>query len=486
MSLTRKVAYNTIIQIIGKVITTVISLVLIGYLTRYLGVAGFGAYTTIFAYVSFWAVFADFGFFTIMVRELSKPQADTAKIFNNIMTLRAMLGIIVFSLAFIAALFIPNYSLVIKLGIGLCALGWFWMTLNSTYVGVFQSNLKMDRAVITDILGRIVILGLVILFIKLDYGLVAIMAAYLAGNLVNFLASMILGLRWVKLKLAFDFNFWRKIFWETLPMGVIVVLGVVYFKMDTVLLSLLKTPTDVGIYGPAFKILEIMLLLPGMFMGNVFPIITRYIAAKDHRLALAIQKAFDFMIIATFPVVVGILLLAKPIITFIAGIDFVETSTINPIFGRIASAPMVLEILALAIGLNYMNSVFSYLVVASGKQKKLVIPYIVFVIVNLILNLILIPRLSYIGAAVSTVITALLVFILTCRIAYKSIDNLSIKIAIVFKSLLSSLIMGAVIYYTINLHLLIIISIAFITYFLALYLLRGISREQIMSVMRSS
>lgn len=480
MSLTRKVAYNTIIQIAGKVITTAISLVLIGYLTRYLGVAGFGAYTTIFAYVSFWSVFADFGFFTIMVREISKPKANVEKIFNNIMTLRAVLGIVVFSLAFIVALLIPNYSQVIKLGIGLCAFGWFWMSLNSTYVGVFQSNLKMDRAVITDIIGRIVILALVILFIKLDYGLVAIMAAYLAGNLVNFAASMILGLRWVRFKLVFDFSFWRKIFWETLPMGVIIVLGVVYFKADTVLLSLLKSQTDVGIYGPPFKILEIMLLLPGMFMGNVFPIITRYIASNDSRLMPAIQKAFNFVIMITFPVVVGIFLLATPIITFIAGPEFVNTSTIGPICGHIASAPMVLQILVFSIGLTYVSTIFNYIVVAAEQQKKLVTPYIIFVVINVILNLILIPKLSYIGAALTTVVTALLVLVLTCRVAYKSLPNLSIKPMMVLKSFVASLIMGLAIYYFNlgNANLFILVAVGFFSYFVFMILVKGITKEQ--------
>ena len=61
MSLTRGVAYNTTIQIVGKVITTIISLFIVAALTRYLGVAGFGQYTTIFAYTGFFGVLAVLG-----------------------------------------------------------------------------------------------------------------------------------------------------------------------------------------------------------------------------------------------------------------------------------------------------------------------------------------------------------------------------------------------------------------------------------------
>ena len=72
MSLTRRVAYNTVVQVVGKVLTTLISLVLIAALTRYLGVSGYGSYTTIFAYIQFFAVLADFGFFWFFLREISK------------------------------------------------------------------------------------------------------------------------------------------------------------------------------------------------------------------------------------------------------------------------------------------------------------------------------------------------------------------------------------------------------------------------------
>jgi O-antigen/teichoic acid export membrane protein len=480
MSLTRKVAYNTIVQIVGKVVTTALSLVLIGYLTRYLGVAGYGQYTTIFAYVSFWSVLADFGFFTITVREISKNPKQTSHIFNNVMTLRAILGLLVFSVSFAVALLIPQYSWPIKIGIGLCATSWFWTTLNSTYVGIFQANLKMDRSVFTEILGRIIILLLTLFYIKSGYGLTAIISAYLIGNIINFFASMILGLPWVKFKFAFDFKFWKEIFLETLPMGTIIILGMIYFKADTVILSLMKSSTDVGIYGAPFKIFEILLLIPTMFMGNVFPIITRYIAQKDNRLISAIQKSYDFIILLVFPIVLGVFILAKPIIRFIAGEIFVTTSTIGNIFGQVAAAPMVLQILIFTVGLNFVMQVFNNCIIAASQQKKLVIPYIIFVIVNVGLNLLLIPKFSYIGAAISTFITALMNLIVAYWVAHKSIIDLNLKQNIIIKSLFSSFVMGLVIYYfnLQNFNLFLSIIVGFFSYFILMILVKGITKQQ--------
>ena len=260
MSYTRRVAYNTTVQVVGKVITTLISLILVAALTRYLGVAGYGQYTTIFAFTQFFAVFADFGFFWFLVREISKPDADQEKIFNNVLTFRTLMAIGIFAVSFLIGLVIPQYH-DIRLGIGIIAAASFWMTLNGTYVGIFQNRLRMDKAAITDILGRLAILGVVLFQIKAGASLNQILWAYFVGNAINFLASALLGRIYLKMRPAFDLDYWKKIFWEALPIFIVSMLGLVYFKIDTIMLSLLKTPEDVGIYGPPYKVVEILILM---------------------------------------------------------------------------------------------------------------------------------------------------------------------------------------------------------------------------------
>ena len=161
MSNTRKVAYNTIVQYAGKAVITAISLVMVAALTRYLGVAGFGQYTTVFAYISFWAVFADFGLNWVQVREISKPNADVAKITNNIFTIRTILGFVVFLTSFLVS-FLFNYDSTIQIGIGVIAIAWFLTTLNANFVAVFQSKMRMDKGVFSEVIGKIITLILVL------------------------------------------------------------------------------------------------------------------------------------------------------------------------------------------------------------------------------------------------------------------------------------------------------------------------------------
>lgn len=484
MSLTKKVAYNTIIQLVGKVITTAISLVLIASITRYLGVNGYGQYTTIFAYVSFWAVLADFGFFLILVREISKTGAQVDKIFNNIVTLRGLLGIIVFSLVALTAFLIPSYPMVVKSGIAVCAFGWFWISMNSTYVGVFQANLEMHWATLTDVLGRIIILGFVLFFIKMNFALNAIILAYCIGNMVNFFASMYFGRRFVHFKPTFDFKYWKKIFYETLPMGIVLILGVLYFKIDTVILSLFKSSKDVGIYGAPFKILEVLLIIPGIFMGNVFPIITRYLEKNDERLQSAFQKSFDFLSLMALPVVFGALVLARPIINFIAGQEFVDATTMGPFFGLQSSAPLVLQILIITVGIYYISQLFNNTVIAMGRQKEMVKPYIIITLLNIGLNLIAIPHLSYIGAALVTIITAASVLYFTAKIVFGH-KELKINFVVFGKALVSALIMGSILF-LLKINLLLAILLGILVYFFFLYIFKAFTKDTIRILLNKS
>ncbi len=482
MSYTRRVAFNTIVQVIGKVLTTLISLFLVAALTRYLGVSGYGQYTTIFAFTQFFAVFADFGFFWFLVREISKPDAPQEKIFNNVLTFRTFVALVVFVIAFIAALFIPQYH-DFRFGIGIIAAASFWQVLNGTYVGIFQNRLRMDKAALTDVLGRLVILLIVLWQIKTGTNLNRILWSYFAGNMVNFLASAFLGRIYLRFRPAFDFGYWRRIITECFPIFLVSILSLISFKIDTVMLSLLKSSTDVGIYGPPYKVIEIFILLPGIFMGNVFPILTSYIYSQDKRLFGAFQKSFDFLIIAALPLVAAVIVLAERVIRIVAGQDFVSAHTIGPVLGLPATSVLALQILIIAVAIAYISHLFNYMVIALGKQAKLIGPNIIFVIFNVALNLFLIPRFSYIGAALVTVLTEIVVVSLYFRVLRRYLV-IKINLDILPKTILAAIILGLTLYWLRFLSLWYLVPIGIVIYSIALFLVRGISKEMILAVIK--
>ncbi len=480
MSLARRIASNTLIQIVGRIITTATALVVVGALTRYLGVASYGEYTTIFAYVSFFGVLADFGFFWIMLREISKEGADESSIVSNVLTLRTVLGIVVFGLGYLIALGIPQYSPQVQTGIGIIALAWLWLALNSTFVGVFQRHLRMEQAVLTDILGRVVVLGGVLWIIAQGGTLPQILWVFVVGNLLNFLASLRLGLRFVRIRPAFDLALWRRIAREAWPMGVVLILHVIYFKIDTVMLSLLRDSTAVGIYGAPYKILEVLLTVPVMFLGNVFPTLTRSIEARDERLPRLFGQSFDVLALIALPIVVGTLVLARPILAFVAGTEFVTTSTVQ-FLGSAATGATALQILIVAVGLSFFSNFFNYLLIAMGRQRQLIAPNAAFVAINVGLNLIAIPWLSYIGASITTVLTEVAITSVLGWMVWRSL-HLRPSLATLWPMVLAALGMGVVTWLLVDYALWVPVAAAIVVYPLFLWLFGAVSPELIDSV----
>ena len=470
MTNTRKIALNTITQIIGKVITTAISVVMLAYLARYLGVSGYGQYTTVFAFLGFFAIIADMGFYTIAVKEMSKNPEKSSQVMGNIFSVRIIFAIFFLILASVVGLFVPVYSEIIKLGIIIGSFSSFFVMLNQLVVGIFQVNLRMEKLVISDVLARLVLFISTIIFIKLNLSLSAFVFANVLSNFFLFLFSFVMSRKFLKFSLKVDFKYWKKITKEALPLGAIIVLGLVYFKIDTVMLSIMKDSEAVGIYGAPYKILEIFITVPAMFMGSVFPLISKYFHEKDKRLKDSFNKSFDFISIMIWPIVVGTILLARPITNVILGEEFIQSA-------------LVLQYLIFAVFIIFYGTIFGNFIIAADLQKKLFWVYLTSVFVNVVGNIILIPRYSYLGSSISTIFTEAFVCLSAYIILYNNLRFIP-GFKTFFKSIIASLVMGVVIFYIArDLNLFLTIFLGGIIYLTTLYFIGGINKEIIKKVL---
>jgi len=468
---TQKVAFNTIIQIIGKGITTAIAVVMLAYLARYLGVEGYGDYTTIFAFLSFFAILADMGFYTVAVREMSKEPEKAAGIIGNIFSLRILFALAFLALAPALGWLVPVYSTGVKIGILVGTLSSFFVLTNQMFVSIFQANLRMDKLVISDVTARLVLFLVVLLFINLNLTLVYFVLAHVIANFVLMLVSFIMSRKFLVFNLKFDFSYWKYILKEAIPLGIIIVLGLIYFKIDTIMLSLMKGSEAVGIYGAPYKILEILITIPAMFMGSVFPIVSRYIKEKSEKVKTSFIKSFDFISISIFPILVGTFVLSQPIVLLVLGEEFTPSI-------------LVLQYLIFAVAIIFFGTIMGYFVTAANLQSKLVKVYILSVFVNIVGNLILIPAYSYIGASIATIITEGLTCLLAFIVLYKNLKLIP-RFNIFFKSIFSALVMGGVLYYLFSLNLILLIIIGGIVYFGILYVVGGVNREMVKVLLRS-
>jgi O-antigen/teichoic acid export membrane protein len=242
------------------------------------------------------------------------------------------------------------------------------------------------------------------------------------------------------------------------------------------MLSIMKGPIDVGVYAPGVKVLEVILILPQMFIGTILPIYSRYIAKGDSRIESTIQKTFDLLSFAMVPIVGGVFVTASQIVSLIAGSDYLSVAPFG-LFGLKANAALSLQFIIFAGSISFIVPVFQYVLIAAGKQNKLVLPNVLLLILNVTLNFIFIPRYSFIAASLATVATELAAIGFIYYLARQEV-RFSLSLNYFIRSILSGLIMVAVLYF-LKLPLLSTIVLGGVTYGVAAWVFKAYRPELI-------
>lgn len=406
MMLARKIAYNVVLNSFLKVFSTVVlSLLSIRLMTGYLGQDGFGKYATILAFFSFFTAIADLGLGSVTAREISREGANEGKILGNVVALRLVssLGILLLSPL---ALFFFDYSLDVKIGILIAALAMVFSTLSFVLNAIFQKNLAMDKVAMVEFLGKVLQVGLIVAIVRSDLGFLPIACTLIVSLSFNSMTALYLSRRYSSFRLHFDIVYWKEFLSHSFPMGVTAIITFAYFKMDTILLSVMQSNADVGIYNVAYKIMENLIFFPSMLAGLILPLLSRFIFTQRTHFEEIANKTFKVFLLIVVPIIIGTWFLAPRIIAIISGSAF-------------ESSVPVLRILIFALGCIFFGSYFNMLLVVGNAQKKLMQTLIIAALFNVSLNLFLIPRYSYMGAAWTSLATESLVVLLTGFLTYR-------------------------------------------------------------------
>lgn len=468
-NLTQKIAYNALFSSVARVLEMVIGLIIIKLTTNYLGVDGFGDYGTVMAFVYIFSVLSDFGLYSIVVREISEDGSDEEKIVNNAFSIRFLLGLFIMISAYFVSMLFP-YSNQVRFGILVASFGYWIFNIIQVLMGLFQKHLAMDKVSVAEFLGRVFQLFFIVLCIKFNFGFFWILAAMFLSGVVNLFFVFLYSKKFINIRVSFDFEVWKDLILKSFPLALSAILVLVYFKLDTVLLSVMQESRDVGVYSLAYKIMETLIFFPSMVVGLTMPLMSRFAFEDREKFKSISQRTLNFLLIAIVPVVVGIYTVADRIIYLLSGPEF---------FDSIA----VLRILAVALSFIFLGALFSNMIIALRKQKSLAYIYAIGAVFNFTANIIFIPRYSYFGAAWTTLITELLVTILMVWVVYKN-ANFIPSFRVLGKSLLSGLIMALFLtsLYFVNIFVLVVLG-AFV-YSVSIYLLGGISKEDMAKLLQ--
>lgn len=464
-TLTSKIASNTFVQMIARACTTILGLIGFSVLARYLGAAGYGAFTTATGFLQFFGILVDFGLTLTAAQMIAEPNADESRIMGNIFTLRFISGAAFFGLAALSGFFMP-YPMEVKLGIAIGSIAYLGMTQSNALLGIFQKYLKMHLAAIAEVVSRAVLLIMIIIAATFDLGLLGAIGAMIVANVVLVIISYTFAQHIVGFRLRFEPAFARELLRRSWPIGLSIAFNLVYLRGDIVILSLFREPVEIGLYGAAYRVLDVITVIPMMFMGLVLPILVE--AWKRHDLETfrrRLQKAFDFSALVALPLAGGAFVLGRKIMMFVAGTEFRASGDL-------------LAVLIVAAFALFFSGLYGHTIVAIGKQRQAIWAYGLNAGLAVIGYFVLIPRVGASGAAWVTVFSeifiAILLFILTYRFT-RVLPNL----VVTGKCLGATVLMALVLLALPAWHVIVLVILGSAAYTLFLFLLKAISRDTI-------
>lgn len=418
----KKILSNTIAQVISKAWTAIISILLLSVLTNYLSQELFWLYSKVYNYLWIFAFLADLGLYTITIREITKNRENSSKIVSNVMTLRFILWICIIFLSVWIAYFLPGYnSQVAIVSIFIISLFTLFSLINSSVLALMQANLKMEFSLISTIFWKLLtfiwILLVVFVFFKksemqnMNIPFYFVMISGLIGILINTILNYFYAKKITNFWFSFDFKYIKHIFKISFFYWIALFLSVLYFKVDIVILSLMepKNIADISIamYSLPMKIVEVLMIVGGFYLNSILPELSKNFENKNMEKNKDIIK-ISFKILFSFSIFLLVFwtLFRDYIIELIANRDYIY----NP--SHLYSSSDVFFVVLLVVVFYFISNLFIYILISSNNQAKLLKINIIVALFNIIGNIIIIPLYSFMWAAIITVLSQILLFMI--------------------------------------------------------------------------
>ncbi|MFA6514210.1 MAG: flippase [Patescibacteria group bacterium] len=474
MAKIHNIAKNTSYLTVALILQKVISFAYFAMLARYLGPADLGKYYFAISFTTIFAIFIDLGFANVLTREVAKDQSRASHLLGNILTMKIPLAILSLLAVFVSINSL-HYDPLVKYLVYISCISMILDSFTSTFFSVVRGNHNLKYESISSIVFQLIVLIFGYSALLLNGGLIPAMAALALASIYNFSYSWIILVKKLKVtvKMFYDKPLIKEIIKISWPFAVYGIFQRLYMYLDSVLLAFFAGNEQVGLYQVAFKIIFALQFLPMAFAASLYPAMSAYWSNNREQLVISFERAINYLIIISWPIIIGIILLADRIVLlFKSGYD---------------GAILPLQISIISLFFIFINFPIGSLLNACDKQKKNTLNMGIVTIVSIVLNIILIPNFQAIGASITVLITNILMFILGIVLVKKIINYRVLKnLMVLFKSLVAASLMGVIIFLgKAYFNIFILIPLGGVLYFYLLYLLGGFKKEDIASVFKS-
>ena len=406
---------NVVLNVIKTIFTMIFPLITFPYISRTLQVDNIGKVNFAMSLVSYFILIAGLGISTYAIREGSRLRDDKEelnKFVNQIFTINVVSTLISYTLLIIFILIVPKlqpYSIIIfilsinMLG-NLIGIDWIY--------SIYEDYLYIT---IRTIIFQFISLIFIFLFIneKNDYINYAwiLVISNLGPSILNYINSR----RYIKLKITIRTNL-KKHIKHILVIFASTIATTIYVNSDVTMIGIIDNNYSVGIYSTSVKVYTIFKTFIGAIIVVTLPRLSNYIAKqKSTEFKKVTNDILRVLLIILIPMSIGIFMTSEEIILILSGRDYLEA--VIPL--NILSLSLIFSIL----GMYYTNAIL----LPMRFEKVILKATIISSIVNILLNLIFIKRWSYNGAAITTLISEIIVFIIQYRSVKKEMP-IDIKI----------------------------------------------------------
>ncbi len=409
------IAKNSIAPMGFNLLNRSVDFIFAMFYLRMLGPAEAGNYATAIVLVGWLEIWANFGLNTWLTREASKNLTNINQFFANSTILRIGLLLITMPI-FLGAIYLYeiNSGLLGQntiLAIVLLSIGMLFSTISTGITAVFYAFEKAEYPAAISSFSTIlkVILGLIALI--LGYGFVGLAGASIIVNILT-LSALIVIIRklFFKPQTEFNLDLQKQMVSESFPLMINHLLATLFFKVDIPMIRTMRGQSEVGRYSTAYKFIEAFNIVPSFFTFAIFPLMSQQANTDKKSLIKTYHFAIKLLVVIAIPIAIITSTLAPFLITILGGEEFLPTGAI------------ALQIMVWSIPFGWINSVTNYLLVAINQVRKLTNAFLIATIFNIVVNIIFIPIYGFYAAAISTILSELLLGILFQSTVYKQLS----------------------------------------------------------------
>jgi O-antigen/teichoic acid export membrane protein len=404
----RRAAGDVVGQVVARGLNALVGAGVTIVLVRALGPRGYGDWSALLAVIAIVGYLTSLGLDEVAVRQAAMDPRRESTWISALVSLELMLSVPVTIAALVATLVIAHDDAT-RLAAILLSLTCLLSALSSVRA-VFQLRIRNSWTAGFELLNGVLWAIGVFVIAAAGAGIVAFAAAFLAASAVVTLAQVLLARRQTRLRLRGGRSARAQLIRIGVPFAIASLLYLSYTQIDQVLVFELAGRRAAGLYGAASKVFDRAMVIPGSILATMFPLIA--VAYKEDmvRMRGLIQTAVEVVLVATLPLVSLVAVIGRPLMRLLFGAAF-------------APAGPALSVLMLVFAISAFSYIAGDLVIVLRLQRRYIVYATAGLIVNVALNVLLIPVYGFIAAAWVCLFTELLVIGLALRAALTTIDQ---------------------------------------------------------------